>query len=133
MESYLEIAKIIVQNTNGQILVLRRSKTDLIRPLTWDYPGGIIEENENSYDAAKRELLEETGILANQDLQFLTSHKNYSKSKLLLEHFYKLHTKENHVIKLSKEHDRFRWIKPERIMKLKVPELYKEIVSSKML
>jgi len=30
---------------------------------TWEHPGGHIEQNETSFDAAKRELFEETGAV----------------------------------------------------------------------
>lgn len=39
--------KVIIQNDAGKILSLRRSKTDPVRSLMWDFPGGLIEESED--------------------------------------------------------------------------------------
>ena len=35
--------KAIIYNENGEILTIRRSKTDRKRPLTWDLPGGDLQ------------------------------------------------------------------------------------------
>ena len=44
---------------NNKVLVMRSIyKNEEV----WNYPGGKLEENESSYDAAKREILEECGI-----------------------------------------------------------------------
>src|SRR4051812_2166768 len=56
------IAKVLVINEDGQVLLVRRSKTDPNRPGDWDYPGGGVESGEDYAAAAARELLEEVGI-----------------------------------------------------------------------
>lgn len=48
----------------------------------WDIPKGIAEENEDHLDAAKRELLEETGVSFNGDIIDLGCHQ-YQKNKNL--------------------------------------------------
>ncbi len=50
--------KIFLKNKDGKILALRRSATDPRRPLTWDLPGGSIEEGEVMQDALNREIFE---------------------------------------------------------------------------
>jgi len=53
-------ASVIVENEAGEILLqLRRDNN------CWGYAGGAIELGESSEDAAKRELFEETGLVAN--------------------------------------------------------------------
>jgi len=54
-------ASVIVVNENGEILLQLRSDNKC-----WGYPGGSVDINEVVEDAAKRELLEETGIVANE-------------------------------------------------------------------
>ncbi|MDD4358465.1 MAG: NUDIX hydrolase [Candidatus Pacebacteria bacterium] len=55
---YSVVLTIVIQN--NKILLLKRRKGDFINLLA--IPGGKIEENEHVSDAAKRELLEESGI-----------------------------------------------------------------------
>lgn len=53
-------ASVIVEDRQGRILLERRTDNGL-----WGYPGGGTELDERVEDAAKRELLEETGLTAN--------------------------------------------------------------------
>lgn len=53
-------ASVIVEDRQGRILLERRTDNGL-----WGYPGGGTDLDERVEDAAKRELLEETGLTAN--------------------------------------------------------------------
>ena len=53
-------ASVIVEDEAGRILLQKRSDNNC-----WGYAGGSVELDENVEDAAKRELLEETGLTAN--------------------------------------------------------------------
>ena len=53
-------ASVIVEDRQGRIPLERRTDNGL-----WGYPGGGTELDERVEDAAKRELLEETGLTAN--------------------------------------------------------------------
>lgn len=52
---------IIIENDQGQILLGKRTDN-----LMWGYAGGSIEIDESVEDCAKRELLEETGLIADE-------------------------------------------------------------------
>jgi 8-oxo-dGTP pyrophosphatase MutT (NUDIX family) len=56
------IAKVIVCNDAGEILLLRRSQSDNRRPGQWDLPGGNVERGEDIRAAVIREAAEEAGI-----------------------------------------------------------------------
>lgn len=53
-------ASVIVEDSEGRILLQLRSDNHC-----WGYAGGSVELDEAVKDAAKRELLEETGLTAN--------------------------------------------------------------------
>lgn len=53
-------ASVIVEDENGRILLQKRSDNHL-----WAYSGGSVELDEDTREAAKRELFEETGLVAN--------------------------------------------------------------------
>lgn len=55
-------AKLFVQDSRGNILLLRRSKTHPRYPLQWDLPGGFVEENEDHVAGLVRELQEEAQL-----------------------------------------------------------------------
>lgn len=66
------IAKVLVLNDEGQLLVLRRSLNDLHRPGGYDFPGGDIEADESIEDGVVREAHEEAGLqLAKRDLKLV--------------------------------------------------------------
>ncbi|MBQ3920441.1 MAG: NUDIX domain-containing protein [Oscillospiraceae bacterium] len=52
-------ASVIVERGDGRILMHRRTDNGL-----WNYSGGAVELYEDTRDAAKRELFEETGLRA---------------------------------------------------------------------
>ena len=54
-------ASIIVENENGQVLLGRRTDNH-----QWGYAGGSIELGETVEEAAKRELFEEMGLVADE-------------------------------------------------------------------
>ncbi len=63
MKKTLIVAKAVIQHTDGNILLIRRSKTDPRRPLQWDLPGGWVNDEEEDYiSAVAREVEEETAI-----------------------------------------------------------------------
>ena len=54
-------AGVIVENEKGEILLIRRTDNGC-----WGYAGGSVELDEKVEDAAKRELFEETGLIAQE-------------------------------------------------------------------
>ena len=56
------LAAIAVTLRNNEVLLVQRSKEP--QRGTWGFPGGSVEPGESLHCAAKRELMEETGITA---------------------------------------------------------------------
>lgn len=61
-ELWHEGAGVFVRNSSGQFLFFQRTEF----PLLMAIPGGHVDKGEDPETAARRELLEETGIQANQ-------------------------------------------------------------------
>ena len=53
-------ASVILEDEHGRVLLQKRADNHL-----WGYAGGSVELDEKVEDAAKRELYEETGLIAN--------------------------------------------------------------------
>lgn len=56
-ERRLSSAAVVVENTDGEVLVLKASYLP-----QWTLPGGIVDAGESPCEAAVRELQEETGL-----------------------------------------------------------------------
>lgn len=96
---------------DDKILLLRRSATDIRRPLQWDLPGGAIDPGEDIKQACAREVFEEAGIvIAVSDcktIYAMTEPVADAMSASFI--FFKAQVSRSEV-KLSSEHDEARWV-----------------------
>ncbi|MCL2840077.1 MAG: NUDIX domain-containing protein [Defluviitaleaceae bacterium] len=73
---YHLIAIILLQNSKGEFLIVRRSPL-ITAPLVWNFPGGSAVAGDDSRITAVKELQEETGlIVAPEDGKLILSHKS---------------------------------------------------------
>lgn len=116
MHSFV-VAKVLIVNEKGDVLVLRRSQTDERRPGQWDFPGGWVEADEDTLTAVRREAEEEAGVtLVDPKLVFAFSEMTtkYGSGTWLL---YVDQVTGDQDVKLSYEHDMHAWIPPEDLRK----------------
>ncbi len=59
---------IILMDASGRVLLQHRDKHVTYAPNRWAFPGGQIEPGETPEQAARRELLEETGLMVTGSL-----------------------------------------------------------------
>jgi len=110
-------AYVFRKTNNGLLfLILKRAKTKLYEHI-WQGVAGKIEEDESAPEAAKRELLEETGLVPNR--MFIADH---------VSRFYEVHGDrinlvpvfgievDSEVIKLSDEHSEYKWVTLEEAL-----------------
>jgi 8-oxo-dGTP diphosphatase len=122
------IARAVICNRTGRILVLHRSTVPRSRPLTWDLPGGRVEFGENPYETVEREVKEEAGIDIT-DLRVLDITSNVTPH-----HFHGIgiafSAQYDNVqpIVLSFEHDDYKWVTFEEFQTLDTPEKYRLLV-----
>ncbi|WP_459130198.1 NUDIX hydrolase [Guggenheimella bovis] len=104
-----------VVNESNEVLLLHHKKLG-----KWLQVGGHIEEGENAFDAAKRELLEEAGIEGEgTDVIFDIDIHEIPENKGVPAHYhydirFLLKAKENDLI-LSDESYAIRWVKVEDV------------------
>jgi 8-oxo-dGTP diphosphatase len=67
-----EVALVLLIDRSGAVLLQHRDGNTSVSPNQWSLPGGRIEFGETPEEAARRELLEETGLTAG-DLEPLWS------------------------------------------------------------
>jgi 8-oxo-dGTP pyrophosphatase MutT (NUDIX family) len=98
-------ADVIVSDKDGKILLLKRSKDVDFEPEKLCLPGGHVEPYEDEYDAAIRELNEETGILVDK-LEKVCDFKGKVEIG-----YYQLQLKDEPTIVIFEaEHENYSWM-----------------------
>ncbi|MBI3624314.1 NUDIX domain-containing protein, partial [Candidatus Saccharibacteria bacterium] len=128
------VQKAVVVNDHGDILMLRRSKTDVRRPLQWDLPGGIREADEELMASVLREIHEETKLVIHNAKPFFTKtevrtweNDQGKQTENVVFIFYLAHTN-NSEIKLSYEHDKAAWKPATQALKEFQYPLHQEVL-----
>ena len=101
-----------------EFLLLKRSM-DTIYPGTWQGVTGKIELSETPYKTALRELMEETGLIANRlfTVDKVNTFYDYKRDTMNLIPVFGVIVNTTDV-KLSKEHTEFKWCSVDEAKKL---------------
>jgi len=115
------VAKALLYDGAGRILLLRRSLTHPNYPHHYDFPGGEVEDGETHHIANQREILEETSLVVPIGNVKLIYEKEISLDLTHIIHEIKLQEKQP-AINLSWEHDGYIWLTLGEFLNSPVPE-----------
>jgi len=138
----VHVAAVLLENENGEILVLRRLK-NRPEPNTYGLPGGKVNASEDIKDACIRKVYEETKLTINSGkLVFLKTYNKEWQSEginIIFETFrYKLPESNIEIVLDSKGASGFLWQTPQELYKRKdlmaglyiiLKDIYKLLVS----
>jgi 8-oxo-dGTP diphosphatase len=115
MEKSPEIATAVPYNhEKGRYLLMKRSGERNTNPGKWEFPSGHIQKKESPRNAALRELEEETGLKGT----LLKSGKPFTTETE--DGLYRVHpflVKIYGQPEISREHEKYDWIRPEELEK----------------
>lgn len=102
--------KVLIRNSNGEYLFVRREPSFKTGPQKWDIPGGRIEPDEPLIEGLRREVKEETALELTSISKLLAAQDIFVKEKEL--HVIRLTYvgEANGSVVLSDEHDDYRWM-----------------------
>jgi 8-oxo-dGTP pyrophosphatase MutT (NUDIX family) len=108
-----------VQKGKLEFLLLKRSP-DEYYPNFWQMVSGKIKENETAYNAALRELKEETNLIPEKFWVAPTVNSFYAPDKdyICVLPVFAAKVKYDCEVKLSKEHTDYKWVNPEEATQL---------------
>ncbi len=109
---------------DGKILLLKRSNQVGTYRGLWGGVAGYVEELEDPYDTAIKEILEETGVDINSvelvrkgnPIEFSDTYDGTRYNWIVYPFLFHLQAKE--LVHLDWEHEEYRWVHPSEVRKL---------------
>lgn len=117
--TYIEIHIIKIENGKIKFLLLKRSQNDSY-PGIWQMVTGKIKRNEKAYQAAIRELKEETSISPSSlyVVPIVNSLYLAEKDEVILVPVFVCEVDSEAHVKISHEHSEFRWVSFNQALKM---------------
>jgi 8-oxo-dGTP diphosphatase len=96
---------------SDKLLVVQRAAEDDALGGEWEIPGGGVDEGETIEQGARRELLEETGLVVSEVLGIFPGFDYTTARKPKARQFnFRVHVEPGDVVLDPNEHDDYRWI-----------------------
>jgi len=113
-------AHVFRESEDGIEFLLLKRDEDQIYPSIWQMVSGKIKENERAFDAAVRELYEETGLkpLIIWSAPKVNSFYSSKSDTINLIPVFAIQVDKNSVVTISNEHSELKWVNSEEAQKL---------------
>jgi len=134
-----KVVTCLLTNDNGKLLILKRSNRVRTYKGLWGGIAGYIEEDEEPYETALKEIREETGlnkedVIFTKQLEVVKFTDFYEGISYDWEIFpFLFKTEKKSKIHIDWEHTDYRWITPTEIGRVDTVPHFKEIVSRVLL
>jgi mutator protein MutT len=103
------VSAAVYAQRDGEILILKRAGGELTG--AWDVPGGMVDAGETAEEAARRELVEEAGIVPSGPLTLVGLVPMHVYGHESFRAMYACDCPDGEVV-ISHEHSGYRWIDP---------------------
>lgn len=119
VSNYVELHIFKIENDQMKFLLLKRSPDEKY-PNIWQMVTGKIKENEKAFEAALRELKEETGLNALEVYSVPVVNSVYlsESDEVCLIPVFACRVNANSEVRISNEHIEFKWVDEEEANKL---------------
>ena len=115
--NYRQAAGAIIRDSEGRVLLMRRSPLETSMHGMYELPGGKLEEGETPEDAARIEALEESGLPI-VNLQALKPHVDHGMEKIYHGFTADIDPEHEGDVVRSDEHDNHMWIHPQEALNM---------------
>jgi 8-oxo-dGTP diphosphatase len=110
MTDEIDVAKILLQNSEDQFLVVKKVESYDEMGGKWELPGGKMENGEDREESVRREMIEETELKV-ENLRDVVRVEVEAKNCV---NCYIMYSKNfSGEVELSKEHSEYRWVTSE--------------------
>jgi len=120
------LGAVVYAERGDQILLLKRAAGSALAG-QWFLPGGMVEHGELPEDGARRELLEESGLEIDADLEIIGCYPIRVYGHDVLQISYRGAISSTCEAVISHEHDGFRWVKASDMRDMLSDEVIEQI------
>ena len=116
--------RLLLFNDVGEVLLLQRSSSSKTNPGKWELPGGKIDPGEQFDAALLREMQEETGLAVRIHHAAGTAEQQVPAWHVI--HLVMTGTIVSGILRISKEHEAFRWERIDEMRNLELADWFEE-------
>jgi 8-oxo-dGTP diphosphatase len=115
-----------IRDEAGRLLLLRRSRSSRFHAGQWEPPGGKLDHGETFDAALRREVLEETGLEV--ALVRCLGATDHEMPHIKVTHLFHEAEVTGGSVRLSHEHDEYRWVSTEELASLDLAPKAKDVL-----